>query len=488
MTDATSEAPLRVAVIGGGLTGLAATLRLAERLPAAELTLFESSNRVGGVLETVERDGFLIERSADNFLTKEPWALDFCRQLGLEDELLPTNEERRRALVVRAGRVVPAPEAFVLMAPKRLGPLMRSPVLSPWGKLRLACEPLVPRRNGSAASTVDESVASFARRRLGREAFERLVQPLLAGIYTADPERLSMAATMPQFVEQERTHGSLLRASLAEQKRQRQAQREDPSHRESGARYGLFRAPKRGMQQLIDSAERALPGGCVRFGQRVQSVRREQGKWIVDTGEESSGYDAAIVTTPAHAAAGLLKEASGDLERELAAIEYAGCSVVCLGFRQEQLPSLPTGFGFVVPSIEGRQIIAASFSSLKFPGRAPGDGLLVRVFVGGALQPGLAELADEELTRIARSELSELVGVRGEQVLSEIARWPRAMPQYHVGHLDRVDRIERLVAGLPGLEVAGAAYRGVGMPQCIRDGQQAADRIAEHAKSLGAAG
>ncbi|MEM8865961.1 MAG: protoporphyrinogen oxidase [Planctomycetota bacterium] len=472
-----SAAPPRVAVIGAGITGLAAAHRLVEISPELQLTVYESSDRAGGVLQTVSRDGFLIERSADNFLVKTPWAIDLCRRLGIVDDLLPTDEKRRKALVIRDGKVVPAPVGFVLMSPKKLGSVLASPVLSWRGKLRLLCEPFI--RRGAVSGGGDESVASFARRRLGNEVFDRLVQPLLAGIYTADPDKLSMAATMPQFVEQEKRYGSLCRAAWKEQADERPGASRVNSAEESGARYGLFLAPRNGIQQLVDALVDRLPSGSLRLSTPVESIQPGGGEWLVRSSDGEQRFEAVLMTAPAHYASRMLAAASVDLSAALGEIQYAGCSIVCLAFHRDQIGADLPGFGFVVPTIENRQIIAASFSSLKFPGRAPDDQVLIRVFVGGALQPKLAELADDQLRSLATSELQDLLAITGEPSLCEIARWPRGMPQYHVGHLDRVERIEALVSQQPGLEIAGAAYRGVGIPQCIHGGEQAAERLIE---------
>jgi oxygen-dependent protoporphyrinogen oxidase len=296
----TAPNPPRIAIIGGGISGLAAAHRLRELLPRCELSLFEASHRLGGVLETVERDDFLIERSADNFLSAPPAALELCRRLGMEDELVPTDETRRRAFVVRKGRLVPIPEGFYLMSPRKLLPILRSPLLSVFGKLRLLAEPLIPR--GPIATSqhdpaLDESVASFARRRLGREAFERFVQPLVAGIYTADPEKLSMAATMPQFVEFERTYSSLLNATL---------RRARSGGSASGARYGLFLTPRNGLQSLVTKLAAQLPQDAIRLNANVTRADRQEGKWQL-TVNPPSAFNALIIAVPAHAAAILLK-------------------------------------------------------------------------------------------------------------------------------------------------------------------------------------
>jgi oxygen-dependent protoporphyrinogen oxidase len=468
----------RIAVIGGGITGLVAANRLRELLPDAQLSLFEGSDRLGGVLETVEHDGFLIERSADNFLTIPSAALELCRRLWMENELVPTDESRRRAFVVRNGKLLPIPEGFFLMSPRKLLPILRSPLLSITGKLRLLAEPLIPRGPIALAQddvAADESVASFVRRRLGREVFERFVEPLVAGIYTADPEKLSMAATMPRFVEFERQHSSLLRATLS---------RSAADKSTSGARYGLFLAPKHGLQSLITRLADRLPADAIHLNANIAQIGRQSGQWQLAFNPKSeirnsqSLFDAIILAVPAHRAASLLQTTNSQLATELASIDYAGCAVVSLGFHRSQIGHPLDGFGFVVPQSEHMRIIAGSFASLKYPGRAPEGDVLIRVFIGGALHPELLDLPDADLRHIALDELGDLLQITGMPTTTDIARWPRSMPQYHVSHLARVARIEQMVAAYPALALAGNAYRGVGIPQCIASGEAAAERIA----------
>ncbi|MEX2316908.1 MAG: protoporphyrinogen oxidase [Pirellulales bacterium] len=475
----------RIAVVGGGISGLSAAHRLTELLPRAKLTLFEASQRLGGVLETVHRDGYLVERSADNFLTTRPAGVDLCRRLGIAGKLLPTDETRRRALVVHGGRLLAIPAGFYLMSPRRLWPLVRSPVLSVRGKLRLLAEPLVPPRGGvieqgtgsgerGAESFIperDESVASFASRRLGREAYERLVQPLVAGIYTADAAKLSMAATMPEFLRYERENGSLLRATL-----------NSDSDSTSGARYGSFVAPRDGLGSLVAALVERLPAGCVRLGTRVIQIGRvANGDWQLEFEPRAAieHYDAVIVALPSHAAAGILETHDAKLAAELSAIPYAGCVVVSCAFQRDQIADALDGFGFVVPQIENRRIVAGSFASNKFPGRAPQGNVLIRTFVGGSLRPELMGLPDEDLRRLVLDELADLLTIVGRPQWVDIARWPQSMPQYQVGHLSRVAQIERLAARWPSLALAGNAYQGVGIPQCIASGEAAADRVAK---------
>lgn len=463
---AAPASPLPIAVIGGGISGLAAAHRLIELDTGHPILLFESAARLGGVLQTVRQDGYLIEASADNFITKLPYAEQLAQRVGLAGELLPTEPSLRRALVASGGRVVPVPEAFVLMAAGRVRPILSTPVLSWPGKLRLFCEPFVARRTEPS----DESVADFARRRLGDETFRRLVQPLVAGIYTADPEKLSMQATMPQFVERERKYGSLWRARRAE-----------ATGGDSGARYSAFVAPRQGMSQLVDAVAQQLPAGAIQLNSPIASVEPSGPTWRLAHGDGRRTKAAAVVVAaPAPAAGRIVQPHAPKLASQLNAIQQAGASIVVLGVRRSQVKQAIRGFGFVVPQVERRQIIAASFGSLKFPGRAPDDRLLIRVFVGGALQPDLALLPDDRLVELAFAELAQLVGLEGPPELTRVFRWPAAMPQYHVGHLDRIARIESLVADQPGLELAGNAYHGVGIPQCVHSGESAAERVAEY--------
>jgi oxygen-dependent protoporphyrinogen oxidase len=469
-----SASPIRqrVVVIGGGISGLAAAHRLTELDPALDLLVLEAAGRLGGVLETVHRDGYLIERSADNFISNVPWALDLCRRIGFSEQLIPTSTEQRQAMVVCRGRLERVPEGFMLMAPRRLWPLVTTPILSPGGKLRLLGELFVSRRRESS----DESLAAFTRRRFGREAFERIVQPLVGGIYAADPEKLSLRATLPRFIDMEQIHGGLLKAAW-------KTRNADDGERGSGARYGLFVAPRDGMSSLVQAIAARLPTGGVRLRQHVEQLTPNvDGSWKIAIEHNGSRgelqCDAVIVTAGAPSAARLLRATDPTLANRLAEIPYAGTSVVTLAYRRDQVSRGLDSFGFVVPALEGRQILAASFSSVKFPGRAPEGMVLVRVFIGGACQSELANLNDDRLLGIATGELAELAGVRGEPLLSEISRWPASMPQYHLGHCERVEAIERAAQAWPTLALAGNAYRGVGIPHCIRSGEAAAEHIA----------
>lgn len=426
---------MRVAVVGGGVSGLAAAYKL--RQSGAEVTLYEASPRLGGVIQTKRRDGYLMEAGPDSFIEKEG-ILELCRGLGLEDQLVRVQPEARSSFIVRGRRLLPVPEGLYLMAPSALGPFIRSPVVSPVGKARMLLDVLIPARRPAG----DESLGRFVRRRLGREALDRLAQPLLGGIYGADPERLSLAATMPRFMDMERRHGSVIRALLAR-----------PSQA-SGARYGLFFSLRDGMQTLVDA-----------LAEHISDPRPDTS--VQDLAELDS--DAVCLAVPLPEIARLLPRLA------LPKVEYSSVATVNFGFRRSQLPRLPQGAGFVVPKVEGRTIMACTLSSQKFAGRSPSDRVLLRAFIGGMLSQAALELPDTELIAAALNDLRGLLGIEGEPEHVWLNRMPCSMPQYEVGHVGGVARLE---AQLPRhVALAGNGYRGVGIPDCIASGFAAAKRL-----------
>ncbi len=464
----TQSTPPRIAVIGGGISGLAAAHRLVELEPAAQVVLLERQARLGGVLHTVHRDGFQIEQSADNFITTVPWGIDLCKRLGLGDQLIQTNPAHRRTYVLRRGRLYRLPEGFLMMAPARIWPLAVTPILSPLGKLRAGLEYFIRARKDDA----DESMAAFVRRRLGREVFERLVEPLVSAVYAADMEKLSVLATLPRFREMEREHGSLIRAM----RRQMGSRRKAPA--QSGARYSLFVTLRKGLSSMVDATAARLPEGGVRLETRVERIERWGEKWALSTGGGSpEAFDAVILATPAHEAARLLEPVDPQLAAQLGSIRHEGTAIVSAAYGRGQISHPLDGMGFVVPAIERSPILAVSFSSQKYVHRAPEGKVLLRVFAGGARRPEMAEMDADKLEPHVLGELAGLLGIRGEPLFRTTSHWPGTMPQYHVGHLKLVEGIESRVAALPNLELAGNAYHGVGIPVCIRSGEQAAERL-----------
>jgi oxygen-dependent protoporphyrinogen oxidase len=471
LTEQLRKPSPRVAIIGAGIAGLAAAHRLVELDAACRPTLFESAGRLGGVLSTVEGDGFQVEQSADNFITTIPYGLSLCQRLGLTEQLIQTNPQHRQTFVVRRGRLYKLPDGFLMMAPTRMWPLAVTPILSPLGKLRAAMEYFIPPRRDDG----DESMAAFVRRRLGREVFDRLVEPLVGAVYAADMERLSVLATLSRFREMEVQHGSLVRAMRKQMKSRPQGKGE------SGARYSMFVTLRQGLTAIVDEIQRRLPDGTVRLNTRVEGVERTQRGWRVRLAAAGASpadetFDALIVAAPSHEAARLLRPVDAALAADLATIEHSGTAIVSVGYNESQIGHPLDGMGAVVPAIERSPLLAVSFSSRKYTHRAPAGKALLRAFVGGARQPELAEMDDAKLVPLVLGELNKLLRIDGQPCFLDVAHWPGTMPQYHVGHKELVARIHQRVDGHAGLYLAGNAYRGVGLPDCIHGGEVAAER------------
>lgn len=461
----------RIIVIGGGITGLSAAHRVAELAREnnrnIEILLFEQSNKLGGNISTVERDGFLIEEGPDSFITTKPWALNLSRRLGLEGELIETNDDKRRTFILHNNNLVPLPDGFMMLAPTQILPFLKTPLFTWHGKLRMLFDLFISKKQPG-----DESLASFVRRRLGREALERVAQPMISGVYTADPENLSLRATMPQFLEMEEKYGSIIKGMYNCYR-----SRGKNSKSVSGARYSLFVSFRDGMKTLVEALRNCLPEESVRLGQKVVNLTSRDGGWSVET--EDAVYDSSgvIITTPAYAAARLLVNVDTPCASLLSEIEYASSLVVILAYRKEDISNKLDAFGFVVPRVENKSIIACSYSSEKFKNRAPEGYTVLRAFVGGAINPEMYQLEDEEIISTVEGELSRLLGIGSKPVFTIIKRYPKSMPQYSVGHLELVEQIMTGISRHKGLELAGNAFGGVGIPDCAHSAEQAAERL-----------
>ncbi|MCR9199368.1 MAG: protoporphyrinogen oxidase [Planctomycetaceae bacterium] len=469
----TSGRVRNIAIIGGGITGLAAAHRIITSEPTATVTLFEGSSRLGGIIRTERRDGWLLELGPDSFITNKPGGVQLCADCGFTDQLIPTDNTFRRSLVLHQGAPEAVPDGFMLMAPSNHRAIIDTPVLSFAGSLRLLAEASIPPRG----DVDDETLASFVTRRFGREALERLVQPLVGGIYASDPDKLSLRATLPRFLDMEAEFGSVINAT----KQQKQARGPDIDSSGSGARYGLFTTPRDGLSSLVDHLAdqiAAHPTATLCLNQKIESVQPAGSCWnVVLTGENPpQSFDEVIMTLPAYRVAELICDPhQSELRDLLAGIEYASSAIVVTGHSLSDFAHPLDAFGLVVPLVEQRRILATSFTSRKFPNRAPAGRILLRTFVGGAMQPELLDADDSEIQQLVNEELKEILGMRKPPEFSEVVRYQRAMPQYHVGHQQRVDRIERLIGNTAGLHVAGSAYRGVGIPDSIASGRAAAD-------------
>jgi oxygen-dependent protoporphyrinogen oxidase len=430
---------------------------------------------MGGIIRTERRDGFLLEAGPDSFISEKPEAVELAKRIGLASRLIETNEEHRRSFIVRKGRLNAVPEGFQLLAPSRFWPFVTTPIFSWTGKARMALDLLLPRRRDENGSG-DESLAQFVKRRFGREALERMAQPMIGGIYTADPENLSLRATMPRFLEMERQHGSVIRAMW----KQRRQARDAVSKGTSGARYSLFLSFDEGLQVLVDGIAARLKDVSIRLNARVESLvfdeATKQWRVIIDAGETILA-DAICLALPAYASAKLLRETDARLADELEAIPYASTATINLAYRRSDIPHALDGFGFVVPLIERRSILACTFSSVKFSGRAPEGHSLLRAFIGGALQPDMFALDEDAMVDAARRDLQQLLGITESPIFAHVEKWPRSMAQYHLGHIERVGRIGQQLNAYPTLILAGNAFDGAGIPDCIRSGETAADQI-----------
>jgi oxygen-dependent protoporphyrinogen oxidase len=464
----------RVAIVGGGITGLAAAHRLGEL--AAEsgtplsVTVFEASDRAGGIVSTVRRGDFVFEEGPDSFITEKSEILALTRRLRLEDQLRRTRPEFRRSFVVRSGRLVPTPEGYYLLAPTRIGPVFASPLFSPLGKLRIALEPFIPRRG--AGKTEDESLASFVTRRLGREALERIGQAMVGGIYGAAPENLSLEATFPRFLALERAYGSVIRG-LAYTRR-------DATEQSSGARYGLFVTFAGGMGTLVDALVERLPAGTLRTGTKVNELRpTREGGWTVRVGDGASEpFDAVILSVPAAVSARLLGAFDPALALAMGAFSAGSSVTLSLAYRSGSIGHPLDGAGLVVPRAESPALsglLGASFTNRKFEGRAPAGFALLRLFFG---EDALG-WNDDELARRGHEAMAQLIGATEVPGERHVARWPGGMPRYRVGHRGFVRAAYGAVGRHHGLVLAGNVFEGVGLPDCVRGGEAAAQKVME---------
>lgn len=490
----------RIAVIGGGIAGLSAawTLEKARRAgQPIEYHLYEAAPRLGGVISSETIDGCIVEGGPDSFLTEKPAAAALCRELGIADQLLPSNDRERRTYIVVKNRLIPLPDGLMFMIPTKLVPTALTPLFSWSTKLRMAREFLFP----PAPATEDESVADMTRRHFGQETVDRLVSPLLSGVYGGDASQLSVRAVLPRMVTMENEHRSLTRAMLAARKKSKGPHSAPASN--AGSNPGSRPAPPRslfttlrdGMKLMVDGIAAQLQPGSIHLGTAVESLHHNSADcadpkppdcrytcgWTVETAAGPAAFqekfDGVILALPAWAAGNLLRPVDrlvGDL---LAEVPYSSSITVTMGFNGDGVRNLPTGFGFLVPPTERRSMLACTFVQAKFAGRTPPDKGVLRCFLGGSRNEQLLDESDERLTAVVLQELREIVGLDAKPNFVRITRSRRAMAQYSVGHLERMQAIRDNIANLPGFALAGNAYEGIGVPDCIRTGAQAAESV-----------
>jgi oxygen-dependent protoporphyrinogen oxidase len=455
----------RIAVIGGGISGLSAAFSLEKKKSqdeSLEYVIFESGARFGGVIRTEQVDGCVLEAGPDSFLTEKSWAADLCRELGLEDQLIGSNDSDRVTYLLLEGRLVPIPDGLMFMVPTKFAPTFFSPLFSWHTKLRILREWFYPPR----PETGDVTVAAFIERHYGREMVDRVADPLLAGVYGGSADELSVESVLPRFLDMEGKYGSLAKAMVAARKRTSSNARVKP----------LFTSLKYGMQQLIDALVARIPAPAQQVNTPVEGVEMESGKWLVVSAGRTQEFDAVIVATPAYAASRLMASMPA-LAQALKAVDYSSSVTAVFAFDDTVGRALPPGFGFLIPRTENRRILATTFVQQKFPHRAPPGTALIRCFLGGSRDPTILESSDAEIQNFCLTELKAILGIGRPPLIARVQRSEKAMAQYPPGHFERVLRIKKAVSDQRGLALAGNAYGGIGVPDCIRSGSEAAAKV-----------
>jgi oxygen-dependent protoporphyrinogen oxidase len=489
-----------VVVIGGGISGLSAAYYLKQdsqkHNKPLSITLVEADQRLGGKLLTDQVNDFTIEGGPDCFLRQKPWATELAMALGLKDNLMGTNDHQRKIYVLNKGRMTPMPEGVMLIIPTRIMPFVLSPLISWPGKIRMGMDWFIPKYQGEG----DESVGDFVRRRLGQEALDKIAEPMMSGIHVSDPEKQSLLATFPRFRGVEQKHGSLIRGMLAERKvagaRSNGAGRKEHGSRtNNGGRTGGQRPPdhslpssifltlRQGVGQLPRALESALSGCQILTGRRAKAISRQPGGTYqieLDSNQRLHA-EALVLAIPAYDAAALIRSLQPEIAQELETISYVSTATLSLAFRKADIHKPFNGFGVVIPRKENRAISACTWSSFKFEQRAPADHLLLRCFFGGPGKEEMVDRDDEDLLREARRELQAILGLDAAPIISRLYRWRKANPQYDVGHLERVQHLfQGCQESLPGIVLTGSAYQGVGIPDCVHQGQTAALSVIEY--------
>ncbi|MBA2487550.1 MAG: protoporphyrinogen oxidase [Nitrospira sp.] len=473
-----ARTPKSVVIIGGGISGLSTAFALLEQAAAVDVpvtcTILDAVPVWGGKIVTHRVGRLVMEAGPDSFLSQKPWAMELCRRLGMADQLIDTNPVEKKASVLWGGQLHELPEGLVTFTPTQLGSFFRGGLLSWVDLARMGCDVVIPPRR----STDDESLAAFFRRRFGRHACDRVMEPLMAGIYAGDAEQMSLRATFPRFYELEQAHGSIIRGMMAAR---RARGRQDSSRRPP---HTMFVTLRNGLGDLVTALTSHIQkaGGILKPGVQVEALRvrsHQAGRWMYDvicTDGSALSAEALVLATPAYVSAELVRPLTPQAAGLMDMIPYASTATVSLVYPADAVGNRVQGFGFLVPRIEGRDLIAATWTSRKWPHRAPSEEVSVRCYLGGVGREKILQRDDEALAHCVREELASIVGLQATPHYVEVNRWHRAMPQYTIGHLDRLARLEAALSRFGGLAITGAGYRGVGIPDCIRDGTEAATR------------
>lgn len=455
----------RVAIVGSGISACACAVAL--KAKGIDFTIFEKSPVPGGKLLTEKIDGCTVEGGPDSFLPEKHWTVDLIGKVGLENQLLCTNEEHKGTFIYSHGRLHRLPEGVMLMVPTMIMPLLQSSLISLPGKIRMGMELFVPKRK----NVTDESLATFVTRRLGKECLEKIAEPLVAGIHTSNPDNMSVQATFPRFLELEQKYGSLIKGMIRAMKNVK------PPPGNGQKKMTYFMSLNEGMQQLVDRCAAVIGSERISVSSEVKDIKRARSGYELTIGSEKEEFDAVVLAVPSYVAKGLLKGMAPTLSDQLSLIEWSSTANVSLAFGKEDIRTDLPGFGFIVPKTEGRKVNAATWTSIKWAHRAPQDHLLIRAFVGGHHHEELVFLEDSEMVTLVRGELEQIAGINAKPVFSKVYRWPNSLPKYTVGHMDRIARIDEARKQYPGLHLIGASYLAVGIGGCVKSGFDAASEL-----------
>lgn len=473
----------KVAIIGGGISGLSCAYQLKvlaeEKGEALQFVLLEKEGRFGGQILTEKKDNLTLEKGPDCFISTKPWAIELSKKLGIENRIINTNEKNKGTYVLSKGKLHPLPEGILLLVPTQFSPFVKSRLFSWPGKIRMGLDLFIPK--GRAQD--DESLANFVRRRLGQEVLDKLAEPLIGGIHASDPEKMSLKSTFPQILEMEKEHRSLILATIDGQKKMKQAMKAKKGSRSQEPRRTFFISYIDGMQEIIDALVASLDSKSLQLNTRVLEIQpvnlpdNKQKYRIEIEGEQPVEVDAVVLSTLPYTSADLMQNVDSRISEILNTIPSVSSATVSLAFKRDEVPASLNGFGFLVPSIEKKNIMAATFTSLKWHHRAPEIYFLMRVFIGGAKNQELVELDDSKIQKMILDELKSIIDINAQPFLTEICRWRKAMPQYTLGHYIRIKEIDDLIKSIPGVFLTGAGYQGVGIPDCIHRADQTAEQV-----------
>ncbi len=476
----------KVIIIGGGVAGLGAAYKIkraADEGAAIDFVLLEKGDRLGGKVqgEFVENEfgTFVVDGGPDSFLTSKPAIHRIAQMTGIEGDKLPTDESRKKTLILSRGKLYEMPDGVMMFAPTKFVPFATTGLFTWPGKIRAGLDLFVPKKHVPAGERNDETLESFIKRRMGQEILDRLAEPLVGGVHGSDPALMSLAATFPNLLDMEQKYGNMIRAFVAQRKMVEQMRKKYPPDPKNPKTF--FTTFKKGMHELTNAMADAAGRTKMHVGVTATDIARAtDGTWTVSlsNGEAVSG-DAVIIATESWAAVSLVRSVDAQIADALAAIPSSSSGTCSFAFREDEIGIDMNAFGVLCPAVEKRALLAATYSSTKWPGRAPKGAVMFRGFVGGPHNQKIMDKSDDEIRDIVLSEIRDILGIspKVQPIFSRFFRWTLGMPQYTMGHLDRVELIEARSKDVPGFALAGGSFRGVGLPNCIESGEAAASKV-----------